>query len=163
MPLQIIQADITKLKVDAIVNAANIDLEMGGGICGEIFRKAGIDDLKKACKELSPIKTGQAVITSGFLLPAKYIIHTAGPVYSEAYKEACESMLRKSYTNSLNLAKEYKLKSIAFPLISSGIYGYPKKDAFNIGKSAINNFLEKNTMDVYLSVYKDNLISLIMG
>ncbi len=128
MPLNIIRQDITKLKVDAIVNAANTNLQMGGGVCGAIFQAAGADRLQSACNALAPIKTGEAVITQGFNLPAKYIIHTAGPVWRGGSKGE-EAELRSCYINSLNLAAKHKCESIAFPLISSGIYGYPKQEA----------------------------------
>ena len=106
MPFTIIRQDITKMKVDAIVNAANTSLAMGGGVCGAIFFAAGADKLQKACRKLSPIKTGEAVITPGFALPAKYVIHTAGPVYRQEKPEESEKLLRLSYTNSLSFHSE---------------------------------------------------------
>lgn len=163
MALQVVEIDILKLKVDAIVNASNVDLVEGGGICGQIFQKAGRDDLKKACQKLSPIKPGEAVITEGFNLSQKYIIHAVGPIYNEMYKEACEKILSNAYKNSLKIAKENGIKSIAFPLISAGIYGFPEKDAFFIGKKTIEEFLEKNDMEVYLSTFGKDILSLIMG
>ncbi|MDY3006443.1 macro domain-containing protein [Anaerococcus sp. AGMB00486] len=163
MTLQVINKDILKLNVDAIVNAANIDLLEGGGICGQIFRAAGRKDLKKACDKLSPIKTGQAVITDGFNLKQKYIIHTAGPIYNEIYKEVCRKLLEDSYMNSLKLAKENNIKSIAFPLISTGIYAYPLNEAFMIARNTIEEFLHDNEMEVYLSILGNSLINLIMS
>ena len=163
MALQVVEIDILKLKVDAIVNASNVDLVEGGGICGQIFQKAGRDNLKKACKKLSPIKPGEAVITEGFNLCQKYIIHAVGPIYNEMYKDACEKILSNAYKNSLKIAKENGIKSIAFPLISAGIYGFPEKDAFFIGKKTIEEFLEKNDMEVYLSTFGKDILSLIMG
>ena len=163
MTLQIVDLDILKLKVDAVVNAANVDLVEGEGVCGQIFKFAGRDELKKSCEKLGPIKPGQAVITDGFNLYQKYIIHTAGPIYNEVYKEACQKILKDSYKNSLKLAKEKKIKSIAFPMISAGIYGYPDGEAFMIAKSVIDEFLKDNDMEVYLSTYGKNLLSLIMG
>jgi len=121
MPFTIVRNDITKMKVDVIVNAANTALKMGGGVCGAIFRAAGAEKLQEACDKLAPIKTGEAVITPGFDLPARYIIHTAGPVYHEWSREQSEQLLYSAYTNSLKLAIENKCESIAFPLISSGI------------------------------------------
>jgi O-acetyl-ADP-ribose deacetylase (regulator of RNase III) len=123
--------------VDAIVNAANTDLQMGGGVCGAIFKAAGAHELQAACNKLAPIKTGDAVITSGFRLPAKYIVHAAGPVYRQWNAEQNEQHLRAAYTNSLKLAIENDCKSIAFPLISSGIYGYPKAEALKVATAAI--------------------------
>lgn len=151
MPLQIIQEDITKLDTDAIVNAANKELKMGGGVCGAIFRGAGSSKLQEACDELAPIVTGQAVITPAFDLPARYIIHTAGPVYKDG-KSGEKEQLRACYLNSLELAREQKCKSIAFPLISSGIYGYPKEEAKQVAIESIEEFLQKNEMDVKLII-----------
>jgi O-acetyl-ADP-ribose deacetylase (regulator of RNase III) len=152
MPFTIIRNDITKLNVDAIVNAANTALQMGGGVCGAIFSAAGVERLQNACDNLAPIKTGDAVITQGFNLPAKYIIHTAGPVYKDG-KNGEEELLRACYTNSLDVAKKYDCESVAFPLISSGIYGYPKAEALRIATSAINDFLHDHDMTVSLVVF----------
>ena len=152
MPFTIIRNDITKLRVDAIVNAANTSLQMGGGVCGAIFSAAGADRLQKACDALAPIKTGEAVITHGFDLPAKYIIHTAGPVYIDG-KHGEEALLRSCYTNSLELAVKHDCESIAFPLISSGIYGYPKAGALRAATAAILDFIGKNDIDVSLVVF----------
>ena len=140
------------MRVDAIVNAANTALQMGGGVCGAIFKASGADKLQAACNNLGPIKTGQAVITGGFDLPAKYIIHTAGPVYKDGKHNEAE-LLRACYINSLALAQEAGCESIAFPLISSGIYGYPKEEALAVATSAIANFILKNDMTVYLVVF----------
>ena len=153
MPFTIVRQDITKLKVDAIVNAANTDLQMGGGVCGAIFKAAGVTGLQAACAKLAPIKTGEAVITPGFGLPAKFIIHAAGPVYRQWNKEQNEQYLRAAYTNSLKRAIENNCESIAFPLISSGIYGYPKDEALHVATSAINDFLTDHDLDVTLTVF----------
>lgn len=153
MPFTIVRQDITKMKVDAIVNAANTQLLMGGGVCGAIFQAAGAEKLQKACDKLSPIKTGEAAITSGFDLPARYVIHAAGPVYNPNNKEKCEKQLYSAYRQSLKIAVENKCKSIAFPLISSGIYGYPKAKALQAATAAITDFLQENEMDVYLAVF----------
>ena len=119
MPLTIVRNDITTMNVDAIVNAANTELKMGGGVCGAIFKAAGALELQAACDKLAPIETGDAVITSGFALSAKYIIHTAGPVYRDG-KHGEEALLRAAYTNSLKRAVDNNCKSIAFPMISRG-------------------------------------------
>ena len=153
MPLTIVRQDITKLRVDAIVNTANTDLQMGGGVCGAIFKVAGAAQLKAACDKLAPIKTGEAVITPGFNLPAKYIIHTAGPIYAHWGKEENEHYLRLAYINSLRIALENKCESIAFPLISSGIYGYPRDEALQVASSAIREFLNDYDMDIILAVF----------
>ena len=152
MPFSIIRQDITKMNVDAIVNAANTELKMGGGVCGAIFKAAGAGQLQSACDPLAPIRTGAAVITPGFRLPAKYIIHTAGPVYQDgAHNEAI--LLGDCYRNSLKLALDYNCESIAFPLISTGIYGFPKSEALQVAMEAIEAFLSDSEMDVYLAVF----------
>ena len=161
MTFKVISEDITKLKLDAIVNAANTSLKMGGGVCGAIFRSAGLNNLKEACNTLAPIGTGEAVITSGFALPAKYIIHTAGPVYDPKDKEKSKKQLTKTYKSSLYLAKDNNIKSIAFPLISAGIYGYPKLEAYKIAKEVIEQFLDENIMDVFLTIIDQELLESI--
>ena len=153
MPFTIVRQDITKMKVDAIVNAANTDLQMGGGVCGAIFKAAGAAQLQAACDKLAPIKTGEAVITSGFDLPAKFVIHAAGPVYRYQNAEQSEKLLRSAYMESLRLAIENKCESIAFPLISSGIYGYPKEEALQVATAAIQDFLINNDIDITLVVF----------
>ena len=153
MPFTIVRQDITKMKVDAIVNAANTDLLMGGGVCGAIFKAAGAEALQAACDKVAPIETGGAAITPGFALNCKYIIHAAGPVYRDHDAAQSENLLRSAYTSSLKLAAKHKCESIAFPLISSGIYGYPKDKALKVAASAIRDFLFDNDMDVYLAVF----------
>ena len=152
MPFNIIRNDITKLNVDAIVNAANSRLMAGGGVCGAIFNAAGEDKLQKACDEIGYCDVGEAVITKGFDLKAKYIIHTVGPMYGKDPLNE-EVQLYSCYKNSLELAKKNGVTSIAFPLISSGIYGYPKTEALKIASRAIRDFLAENDMQVYLVVY----------
>jgi len=152
MPFTIVRQDITKMKVDAIVNAANTDLAMGGGVCGAIFNAAGVSDLQTACDKLAPIQTSDAVITPGFRLPAKFVVHTAGPVYRGG-KSGEEEQLRSCYLNVLKRAVENKCKSIAFPLISSGIYGYPKDEALRVATRTIHDFLGEHELDVYLVVF----------
>ncbi len=152
MPYKIVRNDITKMKVDAIVNAANKALMPGGGVCGAIFSAAGTAKLTAACAKIGGCPTGQAVITEGFKLPAKYIIHTPGPVYKDGNRGEAE-LLRSCYISSLNLAEEYGLNSVAFPLISSGIYGYPKDEALRIATDAITDFLVDHETEVYLVVF----------
>ena len=152
MPLAIIRNDLTKMNVDAIVNAANSNLQAGGGVCGAIFSAAGADRLQRACSKLSPIRTGEAVITKGFSLPAKYIIHAVGPVYSGGDQNE-EALLASCYNNALKIAASRGCRSIAFPLISSGIYGYPKDEALAVATRAIGGWLMENEMDVSLVVF----------
>lgn len=142
MPFYIVREDITRLKVCAIVNAANTDLKMGGGVSAAIFKLAGVRQLSAACDKLAPIKIGEAVVTPGFNLPAKYIIHAAGPVYQPGHYYESGQLLRSTYLNALQKAVDLKCESVAFPLISSGLYGYPKEEALRVGTSAIEEFLK---------------------
>lgn len=155
MPFNIIRADITKMKTDAIVNAANRGLLAGGGVCGAIFSAAGADKLQAACDKIGFCGIGEAVITKGFDLKAKFVIHTVGPIYGQDPVNE-ESQLYSCYKNSLVLAKENRLNSIAFPIISSGIYGYPKTEAIKIATRAIKDFIKENEMEIYLVVYDNN-------
>lgn len=152
MPFTIVRQDITKMKVDAIVNAANTRLQMGGGVCGAIFHAAGAVDLQAACAKLAPIETGDAVVTPGFALPARFIIHTAGPIFRGG-SNGEETQLRLCYMNSLKRAVENKCESIAFPLISSGIYGYPKDEALRVATGAIQDFLDDHELQVFLVIF----------
>jgi O-acetyl-ADP-ribose deacetylase (regulator of RNase III) len=153
MPFTMVRGDITKMKVDAIVNAANTSLTMGGGVCGAIFRAAGAPELQAACNKLAPIRTGEAAITPGFALSARYLIHAAGPIYAQWGPDEAEKLLRSAYTESMKLAKQHGCRSIAFPLISGGIYGYPKAGALQAAVSSIRTFLDSCEMDVYLVFY----------
>lgn len=135
------QGDITSLEIDAIVNAANSSLLGGGGVDGAIHRGAG-GNLKKECATLGGCQVGQAKITGGYMLPAKYVIHTVGPQGEKPEK------LRECYENSLALAKKNELRTIAFPCISTGIYGYPQKPAANVALSTVKKFLVDNRNDV---------------
>jgi len=153
MPFQIVRNNIAAMPVDAIVNAANSRLQMGIGVCGAIFDAAGPRELQRACDQIGGCATGDAVITPGFNLPARYVIHAVGPVWQGGrYHE--ESLLRSAYTRSLEIARQNGLHSIAFPLISSGVYGYPKAQALQVALSAIQAFLlDSDDMDVYLVVF----------
>lgn len=152
MPFQIVRNDITRMKVDAVVNAANERLLHGGGVCGAIFAAAGAVELQAACDAIGHCDTGNSVATPAFKLPAKHIIHTVGPIWrggNQGEKQA----LRNCYLSALTLAYELGDKSIAFPLISSGIYGYPKDQAIDVALSAIRTFLYDFEMDVYLTIF----------
>ena len=159
MPFQIIRRDITKLQTDAIVNAANSSLSMGGGVCGAIFSAAGIEELTAACDAIGRCPVGQAVFTHGFGLHARTVIHTAGPVWQGGRAGEAE-LLAGCYRNSLELALKLNLESVAFPLISSGVYGYPKAEALGIAIGAIRDFLESHDMTVFLVVFDKEAIRL---
>ena len=147
--------DITKLQVDAIVNAANKSLLGGGGVDGAIHRAAG-RELLEECRGLHGCETGQAKITKGYKLPAKYVIHTVGPIYSGSATDPVK--LADCYRNSLDLAFEYDVHSIAFPAISTGVYGYPKADACKIAVDTVKTWLEAHTdyeMQIIFSCFDD--------
>lgn len=152
MPFTIVRNDITKMQVDAIVNAANTELQMGAGVCGAIFRAAGERELQSECKTIGGCQTGQAVITGGYRLPARYIIHTPGPVWRGGAAGE-EELLGDCYRHSLALARLHDCESIAFPLISSGLYGFPKTVAMRAASGAIRTFLQQDDMDVYLVLF----------
>lgn len=140
--IEIIKGDITKLKVDAIVNAANKSLLGGGGVDGAIHRAAG-KDLVAECRTLNGCETGQSKITKGYNLPAKYVIHTVGPVWYGGDKNEPE-LLKSCYTTTLALAKENNIKTIAFPAISCGVYRFPIEEACKIALNSVNRFISKN-------------------
>ena len=132
MPLELVRQDITKMKVDAIVNAANTQLAMGGGVCGAIFRAAGVSRMAAACDRFAPIHTGEAVITPGFNLPSRYVIHTAGPIWAKTAsmdEERLAAFVLSQFDGTRGTAGVCQHR---FPLISSGIYGYPKAEALHV-------------------------------
>ena len=144
--IELIKGDITKIKVDAIVNAANSSLMGGGGVDGAIHRAGGpaiLEECRMIVAKQGGCKTGEAVITTGGNLPARFVIHTVGPVWNRGKKNEA-TLLANCYQNSLKLAVQYKLSSIAFPNISTGIYGYPKKEASEIAVNTVSEFLKEN-------------------
>lgn len=152
-------ADITTLDVDAIVNAANESLAPGGGVCGAIHRAAG-PGLARACREVAPCPTGEARITPGFELPARYVIHAVGPVWQGGGRGE-SALLASAYRSSMSLAAEHGLESIAFPAISTGIFGYPLADAVRVAVDAVTAGLAGGSglRDVVFACFSDEVLA----
>ena len=140
--IRIIKGDITTLSCDAIVNAANSSLLGGGGVDGTIHYAAG-PELLAECRTLHGCRTGEAKITKGYKLPARFVIHTVGPVYCEHSTAEAEALLTACYENSLKLARENGLKTVAFPLISAGVYGYPQREAIKVAVTTMKEHAEE--------------------
>lgn len=162
MPFEIVRNDITRMHVDAIVNAANERLLHGGGVCGAIFAAAGPARLQAACDKIGHCDTGSAVATPAFALPARHVIHAVGPIWHGGH-DGEEQALRSCYRSALLLANELGDSSIAFPLISSGIYGYPKDQAIDVAIDEIRTFLTDHDMDVYLAIFDSSSLRASKG
>lgn len=163
--LEIKKIGITELDTDAIVNAANEGLREGSGVCGAIFRAAGSADMTKACKAIGHCSTGGAVITPGFRLPAKYVIHTVGPIYRDGRSGEAEQ-LYSAYHSSLDIAMENGLHSIAFPLISAGIFGYPKDKAWKVAIQSCRDWQSQHNdyeMNIVFAVLDDRIMEIGVG
>lgn len=158
MPFSIVRSDIARLDVDAVVNAANEGLIAGGGVCGAIFSAAGYEQLQEACRRIAPCPTGSAMVTRGFDLPARWIIHAVGPCWIDG-RHGEEGLLRRAYRSALDQAAQLRVASVAFPLISAGIYGYPPAAALDVACEEIARFLsdrvgtDAGDMRVVLAIY----------
>lgn len=149
--ISVLRGSVVYADTDAIVNAANAQLAGGGGVCGAIFTEAGWDDMQRACDRIGGCPTGQAVVTPGFKLKAKYVIHTVGPIYAGTPRDA--ELLRSAYRSCLEQAEKLGLRSIGFCSISTGIYGYPLNEAVKIAADTLRTFPAKSLTDICVYCY----------
>lgn len=152
MPFRIVRDDIAHMQVDAVVNAANAQLLAGGGVCGSLFHGAGYEDLSCACREIGGCPVGEAVVTPGFALPARHVIHAVGPIWRGGDAGEVE-LLRRCYDAALSRAEELGVQSVAFPLISTGAFDFPKPAALAIALEAFASFLVSHDIEIYLVVF----------
>lgn len=162
MALKIVEGDLTEMDSDAIVNSANCYLRPGNGVSGAIFNKAGFHELLDACDRIGHINIGHCCITRGYHLKSRYIIHAAGPIYIDG-KHHEEEILRDCYIRSLNLAYDKGLHSISFPLISTGGFGFPKKEAIGVAIHSIQDFLKSKDMIVNLVAYDNSTYKMMQN
>ena len=154
--ISLIKNSVVDLDTDVIVNAANSNLQWGGGVCGAIFSKANSPLLQKECDNLSPVKPGGAVLTNGYNLKARYIVHAVGPIYKGDGSD--EHILASCYINTLNILKDNNLHSVGFPCISTGIYGYPLKEASEVAIKTVKDWIDDNKdydVEVVFACFKD--------
>lgn len=159
--IEIVKQGVTDADVDAIVNAANEGLRAGGGVCGAVFEEAGFEEMRAACSSIGHCDTGNAVITPGFALKARYVVHAVGPVWSGGHNGEPE-LLASCYKRSLDVAAQNGCTSIAFPLISSGIFGYPKEEAWRVALTACREWLDAHGggMDIRFCVLSNGSLEL---
>ncbi len=160
MRIIILQSDITKLQVDAIVNAANSSLLGGGGVDGAIHRAAG-PELLRECKKLNGCPTGEAKITKAYQLPAKHVIHTVGPIWKDGNQNEA-ILLKNCYKNSIRIAEALKLESFAFPNISTGIYGYPKNEAAKIAIKTVQKEKYKHLKEISFCIFDNENLAIYL-
>jgi O-acetyl-ADP-ribose deacetylase (regulator of RNase III) len=158
MPFEIIDSSYILMQVDALVVFANPMLQVETNLSNQVFQAAGAERVKEACLELAPVPLGQAVATPGFSLPAKHIIHTASPHFYDG-RSGEDAVLRSCYLNCMKLATALNCKSVAFPLISTGGFGYPIEEAFRIGSEVIKSYLEKHELTVYLTLFDRKVVA----
>jgi len=159
MAFEIVNEDITQMEVDAVVNAANKELAGGGGVDGAIHAAAG-EELNEACAAIGGCNTGDAVITWGYDMDAIYIIHTVGPIYNGGQNNE-EALLRSCYKKSMELATTHGCRSVAFPLISAGVYGYPKEEALDIAVEELKKAADENPeIDIYLTIIDQTIFDI---